>query len=166
MKPPTLTSRRGWQRFIAGIAIGAIISWILYFYMHGVMQEKQIMLIEAQKTEIEELKTKNAIWEKEYAAKNDEAEKKLTIQEVQVAITNGNSYKLNLLSIVEAQEEIRKDLNSLITKDIETVYKGKLLLKKTIENKIVEINDKKYTFEVKEILFYTKLYIEVHVKRY
>ncbi|MEH6942391.1 sporulation membrane protein YtrI [Bacillus sp. JJ722] len=166
MKPPTLTFRRGWQRFIAGIAIGAIISWILYFYMHGVMQEKQILLIETQKKEIEELKIKNAIWEKEYAAKNNEVEKKLTIQEVQVAITNGSNYKLNLLSIVEAQEEIRKDLNSLITKDIETVYKGKLLLKKTIENKIVEINNKKYTFEVKEILFFTTLYIEVHVKRY
>lgn len=166
MKPPILLSRRGWQRFIAGIAIGALISWIVFFYMYGVMQEKQIQLIQSQKIQIEELKDKNSIWEKDYASKNNEIEKKLTIQEIQVAITNGSSYKIDLLSIVEAQEAVRKDLHALITKDIETVYQGKALLKKTIENKVIEINDKKYTFEVKEILFFSKLYIEVHVKRY
>ncbi|MGM9924611.1 MAG: sporulation membrane protein YtrI [Bacillus sp. (in: firmicutes)] len=165
MKPPTQTVSRGWRRFIAGMVIGAAVSWCLYFYMHGTMQEKQILELKTQQKIIEELETKNAIWEKEYAAKNDEAEQKLTIQKIEVAITNGRDYKLDLLSIVEAQQAIQKDLNSLITKDIETVYKGRLLLKKTIENKSVKINDKKYAFEVNEITIFSTLHIEVKIKR-
>ena len=82
-----------------------------------------------------------------------------------MTIENYRDYKLDLLSVIEAQEAIRNDLRSLITKDLETVYKGKSLIRKTIENKIVEMNKKKYTFEVSEIMFYSTIYIEVKVKR-
>jgi hypothetical protein len=38
-------------------------------------------------------------------------------------------------------------------------------LKKSIENKIVTINKKRYDLEVVEIMFYTKMNIEIKVKR-
>lgn len=133
--------------------------------MHSEMQEDQIQEIIEQKREISNLRDKIEIWEKESESLNEETEKKLTIQEIQVTIENYREYDLDLLSVLEAQEAIRKDLSSLISKDLETVYKGKLLIKKTIENKTVEMIEKKYTFEVTEIMFYSTIFIEVKVKR-
>ena len=165
MRPPLLAKDKGWQRFFSGIIIGAVVGWIVFFYMYSKMQEDQTQEIIEQKQEISNLKDKIAIWEKESDSLNEETEKKLTIQEIQVTIENYRQYNLDLLSVLQAQEAIRKDLSSLITKDLETVYKGKLLIKKTIENKIIEMNEKKYTFEVTELMFYTTIYIEVQVKR-
>lgn len=165
MKPPNITSSQEWQRFFVGVVIGAIISWLLYFYMHGVMQEKQILLIAKQKDTIAELTRNLEIWKKDYELLNEDIEKKIKIQDITVTIENYKTYKLDLLSVIEAQKGIRNDLSSLITKDLETVYKGKLLIKKTIENKIIEINDKKYTFEVSEMMFYSTLILEVKIKR-
>lgn len=165
MKVPTVFNNKGWQRFFAGVAIGSIVSWLLYFYMHSEMQENQILTIEEQKKEIIDLKRKIEIWEKDSESLNKETEKKIKIQEIQVTIENYRVYKLDMLSVLEAQEEIRKDLSSLLTKDLETVYKGKLLIRKAIENKTIEMNDKKYTFEVSEMMFYSTLFIEVKVHR-
>ena len=126
---------KGWQRFFAGVVIGAIIGWVVFFYMYGKMQENLTQEIIEQKQEISNLNDKIAIWEKESESLNEETEKKLTIQDIQITIENYRQYDLDLLSVLQAQEAIRKDLSSLISKDLETVYKGKLLIKKTIENK-------------------------------
>lgn len=165
MRPPNVLSQKEWQRFFAGVAIGAIISWVIYVYLHGMMQETQMKEIIEQQQIIKKLEDEIAIWEKESESINEETEKKLTIQEIQIAIENYRDYDLDLLSVLKAQEEIRKDLSSLITKDLETVYKGRFLIKKTVENKIIEINDKKYSFTVSELMFYTTIYIEVKVRR-
>ncbi|WP_019242898.1 MULTISPECIES: sporulation membrane protein YtrI [Bacillus] len=165
MKPPILSSRQEWQRFFAGIAIGGIISWVLFFYMYGVMQEKQISKITKQHQQIEDLNNEIEIWKKEIQSLNQKVEKSVTIQEITITIENYKKYKIDLLSRLETQEALRKDLSSLITKDLETVYKGKNLIKKAIENKTIEINEKKYTFEVKEIMFSSTLIIEVALIR-
>ena len=165
MRPSSILSQKEWQRFFAGVAIGAIISWVIYVYLHGIMQETQIKEIIEQQQTIQKLEDEIAIWEKESESINEETEKKLTIQEIQIVIENYRDYDLDLLSVLKAQEEIRKDLSSLITKDLETVYKGRFLIKKTVENKIIEINDKKYSFTVSELMFYTTIYIEVKVRR-
>ena len=165
MRPPNILSQKEWQRFFAGVAIGAITSWVIYVYLHGVMQESQMKEIIEQQQTIQKLEDEIAIWEKESESINEETEKKLTIQEIQIAIENYRDYDLDLLSVLKAQEEIRKDLSSLITKDLETVYKGRFLIKKTVENKIIEINDKKYSFTVSELMFYTTIFIEVKVRR-
>ena len=165
MRPPNILSQKEWQRFFAGVAIGAIISWVIYVYLHGMMQETQMKEIIEQQQIIKKLEDEIAIWEKESESINEETEKKLTIQEIQIAIENYRDYDLDLLSVLKAQEEIRKDLSSLITKDLETIYKGRFLRKKTVENKIIEINDKKYSFTVSELMFYTTIYIEVKVRR-
>ena len=74
-------------------------------------------------------------------------------------------YNLDKLSVAEAEDVIRDDLASLIAKDVKSIYNGKVLLKKSIENKFIEINKKQYRLEVVEIMFYTELYIEVKLKR-
>ncbi len=165
MKSPQISGRKGMQRFLAGAVIGAFTAWLLYFYMHGTMQEEQILTIREQQKTIENLKRDIEIWKKEAESLNEETEEQITVHEIQVTISNFRDFKLDLLSVLEAQEEIRKDLSSLLTKDLETVYKGKLLIRKTIENKTMEFNNKKYTFEVSEMMFYSTIYIEVKLKR-
>lgn len=165
MRIPPYHQNPGWQRFFAGVSIGCIISWIVFLYMFGVQQEYQFEKINAQKKLIGDLLDRNQIWEKDYQKLNEEAEKKLKIQEIEVTIINGKTFKLDHLSIAEAEDAIHDDLASLLAKDVETIYNGRSLLKKSIENKIVEINKKRYRPEVAEILFYTNMYIEVRLVR-
>jgi hypothetical protein len=165
MRVPPLYRSPAWQRFLAGAAIGALISWFVFLYMFGVLQEKQIKKIHDQESIIGNLTDKISIWEKDYKQLNERAEEKLTVQEVNVSILNGHAYKLDQLSIAEAEEVISDDLSSLIAKDLETVYQGKTLLKKSIENKVIDINKKRYSLRVSEIFFYTNMYIELELKR-
>lgn len=154
-----------WQRFFAGVVIGAIGSWFVFFYMYGVLQEKQISIIEIQRKEIHELKIKVGIWEQDFNKLNEETEKHLSVKEIRVNIVNDRFYDLDKLSVAEAEEVIRTDLTTLITKNVEDVYKTKALLKKSIENKILEINKKRYRIEITEIFFYKNMEIEVKLHR-
>lgn len=154
-----------WQRFFAGAALGGLLSWVIFFYMYGVQQETQIRIIHEQREEMKDLNGKIAIWEQDYKKLNQQNEEILTIQEVEVKITNGEFYSLDQLSIADAEDVIEDDLSSLLAKDVVSVYNGKMLLKKSIENKIIEINKKRYELEVYEIMFYTKMNIELKIKR-
>lgn len=165
MRVPPYHHVRVWLRFFAGAAIGSILSWLLFLYMFGVMQEKQIQKITDQQKIIKNLNDKNDIWENDYKRLNEETEKKLKIQEIQITILNGGTYNLDHLSIAEAEDAIRVDLASLIAKDVETIYNGRSLLKKSIENKILEINKRRYKLDVAEIFFYTNMKIEVRLVR-
>ncbi|MGX2960862.1 sporulation membrane protein YtrI [Peribacillus sp. JNUCC 23] len=165
MRIPPLYRKSTWQRFFVGVVIGALISWFVFLYMHGVLQEKQINKIHKQSQTIRDMSAKIEIWEKDYNRLNKEAEKKLLIEDVKVVVLNGKQYHLDLLSVAEAEEVIEDDLTSLIAKEVETVYKSKNLLKKSIENKVIEINKKSYRLEVVEIFFYTTMNIEVKLHR-
>ncbi|MFD0051052.1 sporulation membrane protein YtrI [Actinomycetes bacterium NPDC127524] len=165
MRIPPLYRRPAWQRFFAGAVIGGVTSWLIFLYMFGVQQEKQITTLKAQQKTIHELKIKNAVWEHDLNKLNDETEQGLSIQDVKVTITNGETYGLDKLSVAEAEDALIEDLKSLIAKNVDTVFKGKMLLKKSIENKILEINKKRYALEVSEILFYSNMYIEIKLKR-
>lgn len=154
-----------WQRFFAGAALGGLLSWVIFFYMYGVQQETQIRIIHEQREEMKDLTEKIAIWEQDYKKLNQKNEEILTIQEVEVKITNGQFYSLDKLSIADAEDVIEDDLSSLLAKDVVSVYNGKMLLKKSIENKLIEINKKRYELEVNEIMFYTKMNIELTIKR-
>ncbi|OIK11143.1 sporulation membrane protein YtrI [Bacillus sp. MUM 13] len=165
MRIPPLYRRPAWQRFFAGAVIGGVTSWLIFLYMFGVQQEKQITTLKAQQKMIHELKIKNAVWEHDLNKLNDETEQGLSIQDVKVTITNGETYGLDKLSVAEAEDALIEDLKSLIAKNVDTVFKGKMLLKKSIENKILEINKKRYALEVSEILFYSNMYIEIKLKR-
>lgn len=165
MRIPPFYRKPTWQRFFAGVIIGALMCWVLFFYMFGVQQEKQVHTIWEQNELIKDLNKKIAIWEEDYQKLNNQNEKVLTIQEVQIHISNGKNYNIDKLSIAEAEDVIRDDLASLIAKDVKTIYNGRVLLKKSIENKFIEINKKQYRLEVVEIMFYTEMYIEVKLKR-
>lgn len=160
MRIPPYYRQRSWQRFFAGALIGGLISWVIFLFMFGVLQEKQTWLIETQRGDINDLKNDISHWQEEFQQLNKENSELLTVQDIKLKIVNAKDYRIkDSLSIYEAEEEIKGDLSPLLAKDLESVYKNKELIKKTIENKTLRINDKRYKVKVKEIFFYTEIQI-------
>lgn len=61
------------------------------------------------------------------------------------------------------EDAIKEDLRTIVAKDMELVYKSRALLKKSIENKVVESDQKRYRFKVSELIIYTTVYVELSV---
>ncbi|MCA1057757.1 sporulation protein [Rossellomorea aquimaris] len=164
MRIPPFYRLPSWQRFFAGMVVGGIISWMIFLFMFGTMHEKQALKIEEQKNEISKLKNTLSYLQEEYKQLNKENENELTIQEVKVKIINTTKTKVELLSIHETEDRLSEDLRSLLTKDLETVYGNKELIKKIIENKTVKLNDKNFRLKVREMYFYTTTQITLELK--
>ncbi|MCM3002790.1 sporulation membrane protein YtrI [Priestia koreensis] len=154
----------GWQRFFAGLFIGALISWGVFLMIYGILQDQQIKTIVKQKNQIESLSQEIALWKNNIEELNKEKEHDLMVQAIKVKIINGERYKLDSYSSYLIQEGVKEEIEHLVSKDIYDVYKTKDLLKKAIENKNYEINKMKYTVEVHQVLFYTTLSIELKIK--
>jgi hypothetical protein len=164
MRIPPLYRKPSWQRFFAGMAIGGAISWCIFLYIYGVWQEENTELIRKQSQDIVDLNEEKKIWQEEYKEINKRKIEQLTVQKINIRITNWEKYKLDSLSVLETEDAVRDDISQMIAKDIETVYKSKDLLKKIIENKPIKINDKRYKLKVKEMVFYTNLSIQLEIQ--
>lgn len=165
MRIPPYYEKGSWQRFFAGAVIGAIISWIMFAYMFGVYQDTQIKHISKQAQEIKNLQEDIKIWQEDYKKLNEENQKGLTLQEINVKLTNAELYKFDTFRQYQLESEARKELNHLIAKEITTIYESQELIERVIENKTFSIDDKDYQLEVREIyLLYTELEVQVSVK--
>ncbi len=163
MRIPPLYRKPSWQQLLAGMALGAVISWFVFLYIFGILQEKQTKLIHDQKDKISKLEGDIKIWQDEFHALNKKNLEQITVQKITVKIINAEKYKLDSFSVFEVEESVRTDINMMVAKDLETVFKSRDLLKKVIENKRVKINEKRYSLEVKEIFIYTTLAIQLKI---
>jgi hypothetical protein len=152
-----------WQRFFAGMVIGGAISWCIFIYIFGVWQEKHTALIDKQREDIVDLTEEKKIGQEEYKEINKRTIEQLTIQKINIKITNWEKYKLDMLSVSEIEDSVKDDISLMIAKDIDTVYKSKELIKKIIHNKPVKINDKRYKLRVKEMVIFTTLSIQLEI---
>jgi hypothetical protein len=164
MRIPPLYRNPGWQRFFAGMAVGGMISWCIFLYIYGVWQEKNTELIHKQQQDIIDLNNEKKIWQEEYKEINKRNIEQLTVQKINIKITNSEKYKLDSLSVLETEDSVRDDISMMLAKDIETVYKSKDLFKKIIENKQIKINEKRYKLKVKEMVIYTNLTIQLEIQ--
>jgi hypothetical protein len=164
MRIPPLYKSAAWQRFFAGMAVGGVISWCIFLYIFGVWQERNTELLRKQAQDIVDLNEEKKIWQEEYKEINKRNIEQLTVQKINIKITNWEKYKLDSLSVLETEDSVRDDISMMIAKDMETVYKSKDLLKKIIEHKPVKINDKRYRLKVKEMVFYTNLSIQLEIQ--
>lgn len=164
MRIPSFYQNPDWQRFLAGVAIGAIVSWVIFLFVNGVWQEEHSKLIQKQQEDIKNLQDNIKLWQEEFKAHNKRNKQSLTVQDIKVKIVNGEKYKLDLLSIYEVEEAVLHDLNPLVAKDLETAYKSKELLIRTIENKTITINSKRYRLTVKEMILYTTLSLKLEMQ--
>ncbi|AZU63600.1 sporulation membrane protein YtrI [Neobacillus mesonae] len=164
MRIPPYYRRPSWQRFFAGMAVGGAISWCIFLYIFGVWQEENAKLIRKQQNDITELNNDIKIWQEDYEELNNRNLAKITVQNIQIKITNWERYKLDDFSVFETEEAVRNDIKMVLAKDLETVAKSKDLVKKIIENKPIKINDKRYKLKVKEMIIFTTLTIQLEIQ--
>ncbi|WML59481.1 sporulation membrane protein YtrI [Neobacillus sp. PS2-9] len=164
MRIPPYYRRPSWQRFFAGAAVGGAISWCIFLYIYGVWQEENTELLRIQQQKIIDLNEEKKIWQEEYKEMNKRNIEQLTVQKINIKITNWEKYKLDLLSVSETEDSVKDDISMMLAKDLDTVYKSKDLLKKIIENKLIKINDKRYKLKVKEMVVYTNLSIQLEIQ--
>ncbi|WP_100331834.1 sporulation membrane protein YtrI [Bacillus xiapuensis] len=165
MRVPDLHKHPKRKWLLSGAAIGFCLSWLVFLYVYGTLQERQSTIMEIQKNEIRDLRNHLAIWQEEYKELNKQNLHKLTVQEIEITITNYEKYGIeDAQSLFEAKELVKKDLSVLLAKDLDTVYSHKELLRQTIENKTLKINKKHYSLHIKEWLFYTTIQIELELE--
>ncbi|KKB42176.1 hypothetical protein QY96_01457 [Bacillus thermotolerans] len=132
--------------------------------MYGAMQERQAVVLEKQKNDVRELQSQLNIWQEEFKELNKQNLHKLTVQEIEIDIINYEKYGIDdAHSMFLAKEQIKKDLSVLYAKDLETVYSHRELIRQTIENKTLKINDRSYSLHVTEWYFYTTLYLQLEM---
>lgn len=165
MRIPPHYQQPSWQRFFAGVAIGAIISWGVFLFIFGVVQEKQSTEIEEQRTKINELVKKGEIYQQEYTKLNKEAQKKLTVQELNIDLTNGDKYHLKEFRIKNIEDKVKSKLADIvIAKDIESINSNHLLIERMIENLSIELEDgNKYKLNMTKFMLHTTLSIEIEI---
>ncbi|MBB5324501.1 uncharacterized protein YqiB (DUF1249 family) [Anoxybacillus tepidamans] len=164
MRIPPYYRDKTWQRFFAGAAIGAVMSWFVFLYLFGTLQEKQVRHIAELQDKIVDLENDIRIWQEDYVKLNKANKKKLTVQEIRIHLANADQYKLDSYMTFHIEESVKADVSHLIAKDIETVYKSKELLKKAIENKTYTINEQTYKLEITELFLFTTLSVELKLK--
>ena len=72
---------------------------VFLLYIFGVWQEKHTALIHKQREEIVDLKNEIKIWQEEYKEINKRNIEQLTVQKINVKITNWEKYNLDSLSV-------------------------------------------------------------------
>ncbi|BAI86436.2 sporulation protein [Bacillus subtilis] len=142
---------------------GAVISWFFFLFTYGTFQEEQVSLIEKQKEHVKDLNNQISIYQEDLHKLNEDNKRKLLIQSVSVKLLNGDKYKISQPDKTKFEEHVKDDISEVITKDIESVYQTKDLLKRTIENKVYMINEKKYEATVRELIIYTRLTVELEI---
>ncbi|RSK28143.1 sporulation protein [Bacillus sp. HMF5848] len=164
MRIPPYYKNPNWQRFFAGMVIGAIISWCMFIYIYGELREKQFQEIVTLKTEMKNLQDKLEIWQEDYNQLNEENKKQLTVQDIKIRVANASQLKLDGYTVFLIQESAKNEIKHLLAKDIETVFKNKTLLKRAIENKPYLVEEKQYRVTITELFVFTTLYIELKVE--
>ncbi|RXI98752.1 hypothetical protein DS745_19640 [Anaerobacillus alkaliphilus] len=164
MRIPPYYKQAGWQRFFAGVIIGMIIGWFFFIYEFGEVQEKLVTKIKMQEATIKNQKDTIEILRSDKDELNKENQKKLTVQEVKVYFKNDKAFRLSELSTHDLRSQIEKELSAVLNRNIESVAESKDLLYQSIENKVFEVNDKRYHVVVRDFVLYTKLQVFVEIR--
>ncbi|MRX71742.1 sporulation protein [Bacillus lacus] len=161
MRIPTQHKDPFWQRIFAGMVLGAIVSWLVFLFTYGVLQEKQVVTIEKQQSQIEELNRSMRIWQEEVRLLNKKNQETLTVQNVRVHVENSSRFEKSSYFAFEIEKSVKEDVADVIAKDVESAFASRKILKRAIENKTYSIDEKQYKLRVTEMVIYTELYIEV-----
>lgn len=164
MRIPSSQQFQEWRRLFAGMAIGAVMSWLIFLFIFGDWQEEYSMKIKLQEEEINELQEEKKIWQEDVEKINKDNEEKLTIQKIEVKILNHERYKLDLFSVHEIEESAKEDIRTLLTQNIETAFKSRDLILRAVENRTFKAHEKRYRLKIKDIVFYTTLTIQVELQ--
>ena len=161
--PPEKISPR-WAIFFVGVFFGAVISWLFFMYNYGITEEQQVRNLVEMQEEIKNLKRDKETLFENTERLNKENKKNLTVQEIKIQLTNTNQYKLNKFTSLLLINDVKNDLSHLLTQDIRSVAMNKELLRRAIENKVYQKDDKRFKLEIQTIYFDTVLEITLKIR--
>ncbi|TLS39129.1 sporulation membrane protein YtrI [Pseudalkalibacillus caeni] len=163
MRIPPLYTRKGWQRFLSGFAIGTIFGWAFFLSLYGTMYEKQISTIKEQQIKISELKQQNKLLIEENEEDEDTpSEKTPRIKEIEITFENAEKLELKQLTISELRKLVLEEVNDLLKKDVNSVAETRNFVVRTIENKTFTVDDLAFKVKVKQLfILHTKT--EIHL---
>ncbi|WP_371018359.1 sporulation membrane protein YtrI [Pseudalkalibacillus sp. JSM 102089] len=165
MRVPQIYSRKGWQRFLAGLSVGVIFGWLFFLMLFGIMYEKQITTIKEQKIEISDLKTQNqTLLDDQENYNNKEIEKTLLVKKIEVTFEKNNDLPLNSLTRHELKKEIQTELNDLLNKDLGAISRTRSFIIQSLENKTLMIDNIKYGFKVKQFILWTTVEVVLTIE--
>jgi len=161
--PPERISPR-WSIFFVGVFFGAVISWLFFMYNYGITEEQQVRNLAEMQGQIDDLKRYNAVLTEDREKLNIENKKNLTVQEIEIRLTNTEQYKVNKFTSFQLIKDVKNDLSHLLTQDIRSVARNKELLRRAIENKVYQKDDKRFKLEIQTIYFDTVLEITLKIR--
>lgn len=149
-----------WQRFFAGVLLGAILAYPILLYMYGSMYEE--LLVENTKltAEVEELKKQNEALLKD----QEQLEAPLTVETLDISIINGEDFKMDRLITHQLEQLIQDEIDYLIGEELNYVARSEHLIISAIENKPFTVDEFVYYFEVTLLTIGPNMKINVQAK--
>ncbi|MFA9457154.1 sporulation membrane protein YtrI [Halalkalibacter sp. AB-rgal2] len=155
--------RTTFQRFLAGFIIGVLCGWFFFLFQYGQLYNALMIQLSEQRSTIITLEARIAELNSEQTKLNEENQKKLTIQSIEVELSNARRLRLNQLTQLELRTQIIEELQHLEREDIETVASMKDLMIRALENKVFNVDDNEFQVDVQEIYLFTTLRIELAI---
>ncbi|HSU79692.1 MAG TPA: hypothetical protein VLK78_04695, partial [Candidatus Angelobacter sp.] len=145
--------------------IGIVIGFCMFIFINGLAQERQLQVIANQKAKIQELEETRSYLFEEEVKKNEELQKKLTVQSISVTIEKNKRVQLDGVKLIDLKESISSKIRkAIIGNDIESVAKNKGLIFSAINNQAYLIEDQIIHVEVKSLTIYSDLEVQVQIK--
>ncbi|MFB4166709.1 sporulation membrane protein YtrI [Virgibacillus sp. JSM 102003] len=164
MHIPPYHKRKGWQRFLVGTFIGAIIAYFIFVYMHGYMYEQLLGENRDLQSKVNELENQNEALLKDKKDLDEKSKEALTVDSIEIEITNKDELRLDRLIIHDLEELMKKEIEEIIGQDVIIVSKSSELLKSTIQNKNFKVDDFTYKFVVHTLVISPTVKITVEAE--
>ncbi|WP_088050853.1 sporulation membrane protein YtrI [Virgibacillus dakarensis] len=164
MHIPPYHKKAIWQRFFVGALIGAVIAYCVFAYMYNTMYERLLENNLELKSQVTDLKNQNDALLKDKKDLDEKNKKELTVESIEVTVTNAKNLKLDHLTAHQMEDIIKAEINQIIGQEVRIIDESSELLTSTIENKEFAINDFTYSFTVTKIAITQTVKIEVEAK--
>ncbi|MCT2537173.1 hypothetical protein NC661_02535 [Aquibacillus koreensis] len=165
MHIPPYYKRAGWQRFLAGAFIGAIISFAIFLYMYGQFQERWIEDNLSLRSELNTLQRNYEALEESKNKLDEQSKKEITVEEIEISIENEKQLKLDRLIVHTLEQKILDEINHVIGQSTNSLSENYQLLTAAIENKTLHEDNFSYQAVVKNLFIISqRLVINVELK--
>ncbi|MCA0969825.1 hypothetical protein LCM20_04430 [Halobacillus litoralis] len=153
--------RKEWRRFLAGIALGAMLGYTFFLIIHGQQQENMTQEHIRLSAELNEV-------EKKYEHLLDNPpkgeEKPLKVRDVVISYTNAKKLEVDLLTQHELTSLVKDLLSSINGQNVQAVADQIDLVISTVENKDYVVDQLTYQLTVKRLIVTEEVIMNLEIK--
>src|SRR5690625_7243140 len=106
--------KKHWQRFLFGVFIGGIIAYCILIFMYGSMYEKLVKESYDLQAQVTELEQQNEALLQDNKDINEKNKERLTVDQIEIEISNTDELKLDRLSISQIIEIVKNIIKNNI----------------------------------------------------